>query len=112
MSTYNLLRATVTCPRCGQTSAMAIETFFGYGNLIEYGIGDRVTWHTGKSTKHGGRPTHGNLDGEGYTVCPLCHRDFFLKVHVRSDIIVGVEPDLEKVPYIKDKGKSTISGSS
>jgi hypothetical protein len=46
MSTYNLLRATVTCPRCGQTSAMAIETFFGYGILIEYGIGDHVSHGT------------------------------------------------------------------
>jgi len=85
---------------------MAIETFFGYGILIEYGIGDRVAWHTGKSIKHGRRPKHGDLDGEGYTVCPCCHRNFFLKVHVRSDIMKGVEPDLAKAPYIKDKGKS------
>jgi hypothetical protein len=28
------------------------------------------------------------------------------KVHVRSDIMMGVEPDLEKAPYIRDRGKS------
>jgi len=100
----------VTCPRCGQTSEMAIETFFGYGNLIEYGIGDRVLWHTGKSIQHGGRPTHGNLDGEGYTMCPCCRLDFFLKVHVRSDMIMGVDPDLEKAPYIKIRGNPQHQG--
>jgi hypothetical protein len=79
---------------------MELELFFGYGNLISYKIGDRVEWLKGKSVKNGGRPEHGNMEGEGYTECPNCQRDFFVKVHVESDVIVGVEPDMNKKPYI------------
>jgi hypothetical protein len=45
------------------------------------------------------------------TPCARAAIAIFLKVHVRSDMIVGVEPDLAKAPYIKDKGKSATSGS-
>jgi hypothetical protein len=45
----------------------------------------------------------------------LFSRDAFATVELcksfGSDIIMGVEPDLAKAPYIKDKGKSATSGS-
>lgn len=32
----------------------------------------------------------------------MCSRDFFLTVHVASDVVVGVDVDLESVPHIND----------
>lgn len=45
------------------------------------------------TTQSGGRPSTGDLDGEGDTECTICGRDFFVLVRVRSDIIVSVEAD-------------------
>jgi hypothetical protein len=101
MSVHNLLRATVSCPRSGEVAEMEVELFFGEGGLIESRLGDHVQWQPRKSVKNGGRPDGGDLDGEGYAVCPICGLDFFLKVLVRADVITGLEPNREKAPHIK-----------
>ncbi|MBW3636277.1 MAG: hypothetical protein KY445_07410 [Armatimonadetes bacterium] len=102
MSTYNNLNALVKCSRCGCFVEAEIECFFGYGNLISYEIGDRYEWRPRKAVQNGGRPEEGNIDGEGYTQCPSCGKDFFVKVIVRDDIIRSVEPDSNKKPYMPD----------
>lgn len=68
--------------------------------MDEYSIGDEYKWLLGKAVQNGGRPENGNVDGEGYTVCSLCKKDFFVKVIIRNDVIRCVEPDLYKSPYI------------
>lgn len=75
---------------------MDIEIFFGYKGLLSYHIGDKVQWNIGKSLKNGGRPKDGNIDDDGYTECPKCYKDFFVTVHVTSDIITAVAPNLKK----------------
>jgi len=101
MGLYNILRTNMTCPYCNRLVDIEIDLFFGDTRAMdEYAIGDRYRWIPGKAVHNGGRPESGNLDGEGYTECPRCGRDFFVKVLVRDDALGSVEPDLDKPSYL------------
>lgn len=99
MSTHNIILAEVVCPRCGGV-VREIEGFVGLGELREYRIGDRIQWAPRKSPQHAGRPPDGNVDAEGYGVCPRCGKDFFLVLRVRNDVLESVAPDPSKPGYI------------
>ncbi len=101
MSVHNLLHIETQCSRCNQYSIFEIECFFGYGNLIDMKIGDTVKWVKGKTEKNGGRPKNGNLRGEGYAECDLCHKDFFVDVIIENDKIKEIEVNKSKAPYIE-----------
>lgn len=81
---------------------MVIDLYFGIRDQLVYCPGAFYAWAPEKSIVNGGRPVGGNLDGEGYSECPLCHKDFFVVVKVRNDVLVGAEPDLSKSPLIPD----------
>lgn len=86
MSIHNMIHVELRCPRCGKVSGMEVEGFVGYGGLLDYKIGDRIVWTERKSPKYGGRPEGGTVDAEGYVLCPLCCRDFFVTVGVEGDV--------------------------
>jgi hypothetical protein len=65
-------------------------------------LGDRYPWVPRKQPQNGGRPEGGSLAGEGYMECPHCHKDSFLRVIVRDDVITAVEPDRDRHGYISD----------
>lgn len=101
MGTYNILKATIQCPRCNQITEQNIEMFFGYtAELLKFKVGDKYIWCEEKQDDNGGRPKNGSIDGEGYSECHLCNKDFFVKVIVRKDLIVDIEFDSSKKPYI------------
>lgn len=104
MGTYNVLKkVSIECPRCKQFADQEVDLHFGYTNeMLEFNLGDKYLWFVGRDFKNGGRPKNGNIDGEGYVVCELCKRDFFVSVKVRNDIIENVEYDLTKRPFFKD----------
>lgn len=101
MSVHNILKTRVKCPRCGEESEMEVELYFGFRNLIEYKIGEKVKWIPLKAIQNGGRPNNGNLNSEGYAECPKCKKDFFVIVHIKGDVIESLEADLDKKPYIR-----------
>jgi len=103
MSVHNILIDRLRCPRCGEERMMELETFFGFGNLFQYRVGDNVKWVPGNVTpKNGGRPGDGNMVGEGYAECPTCGKDFWVNVIIRSDTIERIEPNANKNAYIPD----------
>lgn len=105
MGTYNKLNAIITCPHCGENAPVEIEIRFGdTRQMQDYSLGDSYAWLVGKSVQNGGRPAGGSMDGEGYTVCPQCQRDFFVKVSIFEDVITAVEPAEEKPGYIRSFG--------
>ena len=66
-------------------------------------MGDIVKWVPGNVTpKNGGRPTGGDMDGEGYAECPACGRDFWVNITIRSDSIERIEPNASRKPYVPD----------
>lgn len=80
-----------------------VDCHFGYvGEMVDLQIGDRYPWQARKQPQNGGRPDGGSTEGEGYMECPHCHKDAFLRVQVRDDIIIGVEPDPERRGYVPD----------
>ena len=99
MGTYNTLDAEMACPRCGETSRMEIDLYFGYRRLLRYHLGSKYTWDIGKSVKNGGRPDNGTMLGEGYAECPVCTRDFFVNVTVVEDVLTSVAPDTSRPGY-------------
>ena len=103
MGTYNTLHTSLKCPRCGIKIEAEVDCYFGStGEMANLNIGDRYPWSERKKPQNGGRPEGGTADGEGYMECPHCHKDAFLRVFVRNDVIVGVEPDKTKFGHIPD----------
>ena len=103
MGTYNTLHSALTCPRCGEQVETEVECHFGSTPQMSHlKIGDHYPWLPGKQPENGGRPEQGTVDGEGYMECPRCGKDAFLRVLVREDVIVGLEPDTERRGHIPD----------
>ncbi len=102
MAAFNQLSAHLRCSRCGREADVIVDLYFGLRDQRDYKLGDTYLWQDGKSVKNGGRPPEGNLDGEGYVVCPHCERDSFVVVSVRGDILESARPDTEKKPLIPD----------
>jgi hypothetical protein len=100
VSTYNLIRADLQCPHCGVNNTIEAEAFFGFGDLIDYAIGDLVRWVPRAAPQNGGRPSDGTMTGEGYAVCPGCGRDFFIDVAVVADRIQSLTVNRTKHGYI------------
>ena len=101
MSTYNTLRAVMTCPHCGTQAATDVELRFGDTRSMDsFALGDNYKWLTGKAPQRGGRPADGNLDAEGYTECPACRRDYFVIVTIRENRLDAANPDMGRPGYI------------
>jgi hypothetical protein len=100
---FNVLEAApVPCPSCGQRSGQEIRLLFGLKNGSRYRLGDRIAWPSGPPAEPAGRPAEGNLDSPGFTACVRCGHEFSVTVHVRSDILVAVEPNLDPRPDLED----------
>ena len=105
MGIYNVLTCETECPHCGYIGEVEAETKNGFLNLLEHRIGDSMTWTRKVSLKKGGRPRDGNMDGEGYAVCPSCDRDYFLVVEIRDDRITAVRVDHSKPGFMEQGEK-------
>ena len=70
--------------------------------MQELHVGDRYPWIARKQPQNGGRPDSGSTEGEGYMECERCHRDSFLRVVVREDVIIKVEPDVQRRGDVPD----------
>ena len=101
MSAYNHITAHLQCPRCGKGASMTVDLYFGLRDQTDYKLGEIYRWRVGRSVQNGGRPSHGDLDGEGYAECPICRKDFFLVATVRGDVLENVQPDPNKKPLIQ-----------
>ncbi len=102
MGTYNESHHSMRCLRCGKEAEFHIQWQFGFTAMIAtVSIGDEYPWDGNRMPHNGGRPEDGNCDGEGYTECPNCKKDFFVKAVVRGDQLVDIEPNSEKEPYVK-----------
>ena len=102
MGTYNILQTSLTCPHCETRVDVQIEIFFGNTlGMDTFAIGDQYRWVSGKAAQNGGRPEGGNLDGEGYTGCLQCGRDFFVTVLVREDRIQSARPVPGKTAFLQ-----------
>jgi hypothetical protein len=105
MGTYNSLSiAAFNCPRCGILMRdLVLECKFGNtSQMADLAIGDEYPWVPRKAIQNGGRPDGGDIDGAGYGDCPHCGKDFFLKIVIRRDRIVGVDVDSSQRGYVPD----------
>ncbi|MEZ4410041.1 MAG: hypothetical protein R3A52_26735 [Polyangiales bacterium] len=100
MSTYNLLRARISCPHCGASSMTLVECAFGYtAYMVELSLGSTYPWVPRKAERNGGRPPDGTGLFDGYAECDACDLDFFVDVHIVNDIIVSASASLELPGY-------------
>ena len=98
---YNEISIFMSCPRCGQFAEMTVDLYFGLRDQSAFKIGDICPWAINKAVSNGGRPPGGNIDGEGYTECPICEKDFFVVVEVRNDLFISARSDPTKPPMIE-----------
>lgn len=103
MGTYNVLHTSLTCPRCGAVVDTTVDCYFGnVGDMEDLKLGGRYPWRDRVQPQNGGRPEGGSLDGPGYMECPRCHKDSYLRVIVREDVVMRVEPDTDKRGFVLD----------
>ena len=100
MALFNTLETILTCPRCGVESVMEVEFRFGFRNQDRYCPGDTLRWYGGGTRTPRQRPEGGKYTGEGYAECPNCHRDLWVSIEVRHDVIKRAEVDLTRPGYI------------
>lgn len=101
MGTYNKSFTTLKCPRCYEMIDVEIQWHFGFTSMMqEIAIGDKYPWKDRCAVQNGGRPKEGNVEGKGYSQCPKCEKDFWLKAVVRNDILEEITVDCENKPYI------------
>lgn len=103
MSMYNILKCVIRCPRCGNTSNMDVEFRFGLLDLGVYVLGDIIKWSEGgRGLRYPQvRPDNGNYTGEGYAMCPVCQKDFWLTITIKADYIECADVDINKSGYIQ-----------
>jgi hypothetical protein len=100
MGSYNILHATTTCPRCGETGPVEIEFTFGQLDFHDYEVGDTIDWGVKGLREPRQRPVGGNFEGEGYVECPVCHKDYWVWITVRQDVITDVWVDSGRPGHI------------
>jgi hypothetical protein len=96
MGSYNILHATTTCPRTGETGPVGIEFTFGLLDFRDYRVGDTIDWGVKGLRGPRQRPGGGNFEGEGYVECPVCHKDYWVGITVRADVITDVRVDTSR----------------
>jgi hypothetical protein len=90
MRTYNSLFTDLDCPHCHENVDVQIMLCFGDVNEYTYVLGDNYNWLSDEPSHSGGRPEDGNMDGEGYEICPRCGSVFNISVEIRNDIITRI----------------------
>lgn len=97
MGLYNLVTGRMTCPRCQRVCEVEVETRLGdVSQVASLQLGDRYPW----PPNH--RPLDGTACGEGYCECPLCGKDFFVRVQVEADVLSRLEVDPDQPGFIPD----------
>lgn len=88
MGAYNEITADMSCPRCGKRAEFEVELHFGdTRHMSRLALGEVYPWRERGCVVEGGRPPGGNCEGKGYTECPHCGKDFFVKVLVSGDVL-------------------------
>jgi hypothetical protein len=101
MGTFNILSTALICSRCHEPIDAGVELKFGdTSDMDRFGIGDRYKWRDRAPFQNGGRPDGGNVDATGYTECPRCGKDFFVRISIRDDIIQSATADSEHSGYV------------
>lgn len=104
MATYNSTIAQITCPRCCSVEVCEIDLYFGNtANMATVPIGTSYPFVSDADPANGGPIADDGPGGMGYTQCPKCLRDFHCVARIRNGLLMSVEPDRDKLPYIPDR---------
>lgn len=102
MGLYNVLKVDLKCPFCERLGEMEAEFKLGYLSVDTYSVGDKIRWASGSAKKpHQKRPEKGSCNGEGYVECPKCHKDFWISILIKEDVIINVAINPTKAGFVK-----------
>lgn len=110
MGLFNTLTTEIACPNCKQKFQGRFQFKFGSTYLLEYKIGDIITW--GKNDIGNPDITKVKVYGviEGDEECPLCksmlseHYDIFIE----KDVIVNISPISDMSEYLDGDGEFVV----
>lgn len=98
MGLFSTISGSLDCPRCRTHVDAVVHVQLGYqADHLRLAVGDVFPGLTAA-----GGPLNGNLDAEGWCVCPECDADFFCRVEIRRDRIAAVDADLSRFPLGHD----------
>jgi endogenous inhibitor of DNA gyrase (YacG/DUF329 family) len=102
MGSYNIVTASVRCPRCRSSVDVRVQFKFGDTWQHEYRPGDRLRWGGNDVGAPGKR--HVVVDGVSEAPCPVCGygNEWSFYVHVRNDVIDKVEPATGEHDFVKE----------
>jgi hypothetical protein len=98
MGLFSTISASIDCPRCHATTDAVVHVQLGYQeDRVQLAVGDVFP-----RPAAGRGPLSGNLDAEGWCVCPDCDADFFCRVEIRRDRVAAVAADRSRFPLGHD----------
>ncbi|RMI41318.1 hypothetical protein [Streptomyces triticirhizae] len=100
MSAFNTLDTVLTCPHCENTRQTEVEFKFGLLDQLAYRLDDRLDWGEGGHRFPKERPPGGDYTGEGYAVCPVCGRDYWVDIVTRNDVLSEAIPNPDRPGYL------------
>ena len=80
---------------------MTVDLHFGDTSQMSFvPIGEPYPFRPREAVHNGGAPADGNVDGEGYVVCPACDKDFFVIAVVIGGILSRIEVAARRPGYV------------
>lgn len=110
MGMYNTLIAEMACPSCKEKFLGRYQFKFGMTWLLEYKIGDTITWGV-PEIGHPGIPkvkAYGVIEDD--EECPLCKAELseHYDILIEKDVIISISPIKDMLEYLEGNGEYVI----
>lgn len=101
MGSYNVVAASIDCPRCRNRVDVRVQFKFGDTWQHEYVPGDKLRWG-GNDVGPPGQ-THVVVDGVSEDPCPVCGYgdEWSFYVHIKKDVIEKVTPATGEHDFVR-----------
>lgn len=94
MAIHNILLFLAECPRCRSTGQFEAEFRYGDFANFPYYLGQKVKNPPAVVIKD-------RAEIDGYVVCEVCNKDFWITIQFDSNTIQGASLDSPRAPYIE-----------
>lgn len=95
MGSYNVLSlGKIKCPRCGEYAVHEADFRYGVLDNAVYYVGDNV-FHRDLT-----REEQNQTEVEGYVVCPICKKDYWVTIQLAEQKLQGFVLDLKRAPIV------------
>src|SRR5688500_1588148 len=110
MGLYNVLCTDIVCPNCGRNNQARIQFKFGCTWLLEYKIGDTITWggvEVGNPSL-GKVKVYGIIENATCAFCLISSMPEDYDIYISYNLIEGLAPREGELDYLEGSGEYVI----